>query len=105
MNANPDPLVSLSNRTAELTATSGAHVVRVEGRRRSPSSGVAWSKDLVITTHHALERDEEVEVGLPDGGTAPAAGCALTAVATDDVGAQTTTAPVVLKVEWRMAGV
>ena len=72
MNAISDPLVSLSNRTAELTAAAGAQVLRVEGRRRSPSSGVAWSNDLVVTTHHALERDEEVEVGLPDGGTAPA---------------------------------
>lgn len=72
MNANTDPLVALSIRAAELVAAGGAHLLRVEGRRRAPSSGVAWSKDLVVTTHHALERDDEVEVGLPDGGTAPA---------------------------------
>jgi S1-C subfamily serine protease len=72
MNSNADLLVSLSSRTAELAAQAGAHVLRVEGRRRTPSSGIAWSKDLVVTTHHALERDEEVKVGLPDGETAPA---------------------------------
>jgi len=72
MHTNADPLVSFSSRTAEAVAAAAGHVLRVEGRRRSPASGVAWAKDLVVTTHHALERDEEVEVGLPDGATATA---------------------------------
>jgi S1-C subfamily serine protease len=70
---NEEPLLALSRRTAEIVALAAPHVVRVEGRRRSPASGVAWSADLVITTHHALESDgEEVEVGLADGATATA---------------------------------
>jgi S1-C subfamily serine protease len=70
-----DPLVAQSRRTAELVSRAAAHVVRVEGGRRSPASGVAVAPDLVVTTHHALERaadGEELELGLPDGSTAPA---------------------------------
>jgi len=70
---NEDALLSLSRRTAEVVATAAAHVVRVDGRRRSPSSGTAWSADLVVTTHHGLDGDaEEVEIGLADGATAGA---------------------------------
>jgi S1-C subfamily serine protease len=63
-----DPLAALSRRTAALVAERAPHVVRVEGRRRGPASGVVWSSDgLVVTANHALERDEELEVGLPSG--------------------------------------
>jgi S1-C subfamily serine protease len=68
-----DPLTALSRRTAALVAESAAHVVRVDGRRRGPASGVVWSSDgLVVTAHHVVERDEELEVGLPSGETVPA---------------------------------
>jgi S1-C subfamily serine protease len=57
--------------SSELTATVerlAASVVRVEGRRRSAASGLVWSADgVIVTAHHALERDEEIEVGLPTG--------------------------------------
>jgi S1-C subfamily serine protease len=43
-------------------------VVRVEGRRRMAASGVVLSGDgLVVTAHHVLERDEEIQVGLAGG--------------------------------------
>ena len=68
-----DPLSTLSRRVAQLAAERSPHVVRVDGRHRGPSSGVVWSSDgLVLTTHHALERDEELEIGLPSGETAAA---------------------------------
>lgn len=68
-----DPLSALSRRTAALFAERAHHVVRVEGRRRGPASGVVWSSDgLVVTAHHVLERDEELEVGLPSGETVAA---------------------------------
>jgi S1-C subfamily serine protease len=68
-----DALIALSRRTAALVAERAPHVVRVEGRRRGPASGVVWSADgLVVTAHHALERDEEVEIGLPSGETTTA---------------------------------
>jgi S1-C subfamily serine protease len=65
-----DLFTQLSRRIATLGAEGAAHVVRVEGRRRSPSSGVAWSADgVVVAPHHALPRDEEVGIGLPSGET------------------------------------
>ncbi len=68
-----DPLVALSRRISQLTAERSPHVVRVEGRRRGPASGVVWSADgLVLTAHHVVERDEELEVGLPAGETVAA---------------------------------
>jgi S1-C subfamily serine protease len=68
-----DALTALSRRTAALVSERSPHVARVEGRRRGPASGVVWSADgLVVTAHHVLERDEEVEVGLPSGDTASA---------------------------------
>jgi S1-C subfamily serine protease len=68
-----DPLVALSRRIAQLTAERAQHVVRVDGRRRGPGSGIVWSADgLVLTAHHVVERDEELEVGLPSGETASA---------------------------------
>jgi S1-C subfamily serine protease len=68
-----DLLVTLSDRITTLAAQLAAHVVRVEGRRRGAGSGVVWSEDgLVVTAHHALDRDDEVEVGLPSGDTAVA---------------------------------
>jgi S1-C subfamily serine protease len=58
----------LSNSLAAVVAERGPSVVRVEGRRRGPSSGVVWSSDgVVVTASHVLEWDENVQVGLPDG--------------------------------------
>lgn len=68
-----DPLTALSRRIAALAAEAAPHVVRVDGRRRAPASGVVWSSDgLVLAAHHAVERDEELTVGLPSGETVPA---------------------------------
>ncbi|GAO05460.1 S1C family serine protease [Anaeromyxobacter sp. PSR-1] len=65
---HPDVLAQLSARLAALTASAAAHVVRVEGRRHASASGVVWSADgVIVTAHHALERDEGVTVGLPSG--------------------------------------
>ncbi len=66
-------LTQLSGQLTALTAGAASHVVRVEGRRRFPSSGVVWAGDgVIVTTHHTLERDEDVEVGLPSGETTAA---------------------------------
>jgi S1-C subfamily serine protease len=68
-----DPLVALSGRIAALAAERAPHVVRVDARRRGPASGVVWSSDgLVLTAHHVVERDDELEVGLASGETVAA---------------------------------
>ena len=59
---------ALSEALASIVEKNNASVVRVEARRRVPSSGVVWSADgLVITAQHTIEREEEIEVGFADG--------------------------------------
>jgi S1-C subfamily serine protease len=68
-----DVLVSLSLRLASLVSDRSPHVVRVDGRRRGPAAGIVWSSDgLVVTSSHAVDRDEELEIGLPSGDTVAA---------------------------------
>jgi S1-C subfamily serine protease len=63
-----DVLKNLSSDLADVVQTAGASIVRVEARRRMPASGVVWSADgLIVTTHHVVERDENIKIGLPDG--------------------------------------
>ncbi|MGH7629231.1 MAG: S1C family serine protease [Gemmatimonadales bacterium] len=65
-------LTDLSNDLAAIVEEAGRSVVRVEARRRIPSSGIVWSADAVITASHTVEHEEEIRVGLPDGSTVPA---------------------------------
>jgi S1-C subfamily serine protease len=67
-----DVVSQLSEASASAVEAAGRSVVRVEGRRRGPASGVAWAEDLVVAAHHTVERDEDVTIGLPDGSTAVA---------------------------------
>ncbi|MBI4203368.1 MAG: trypsin-like peptidase domain-containing protein [Chloroflexi bacterium] len=61
-------LTNVSNDLAALVAAVSSGVVRVEGRRRMAASGIVWSADgLIVTTHHVLEQDEGIQVGLADG--------------------------------------
>ena len=63
-------LIDLSNDLAEIVGNAGWAVVRVEGRRRIPASGVLWSPDgLIVTAHHVVERGDKINVGLSDGQT------------------------------------
>lgn len=67
-------LVDLSNQFAEVVKSAGQSVVRVEGRRRIPASGIVWSVDgLIITASHVVARDEGIRVGLADGNSLDAA--------------------------------
>jgi S1-C subfamily serine protease len=60
----------LSDLIAGAAETAGRAVVRVEGRRRGPSSGLAWSADgVIVAAHHNVEWDEDITVGLHDGST------------------------------------
>ena len=43
-------------------------MVRVEGRDRLPATGIIWDAEgLIVTSHHVLERDENIKVGFQDG--------------------------------------
>jgi S1-C subfamily serine protease len=61
-------LSQLSEALAAAVELAGRSVVRVEARRRYPASGMVWSADgVIVTAHHAIEQDDSIEVGLPDG--------------------------------------
>lgn len=63
-----DALQTLSQSLASAVERAGQSVVRVEGRRATPGSGLVWSADgVIVTAEHILERDEEIRVGLSDG--------------------------------------
>jgi len=61
-------LDELSKAFAHNVESAGPSVVRVEGRRRLPASGIVWSKDgVIVTANHVLKRDDRITVGLADG--------------------------------------
>jgi S1-C subfamily serine protease len=63
-------LDSLSRELVAAVAAAAPSLVRVEGRRRGASSGVVWSAEgVIVASHHAIDADEGVPVGLEDGRT------------------------------------
>src|SRR3712207_7275456 len=62
-------LAALSDGMAEAGEKIATSVVRVQGRRRRPASGVVYAPDMVLTASHALEREEDLTVGTSDGRT------------------------------------
>src|SRR4051794_1834558 len=67
--AETSVLGRLSNDLASAVETAGAFTVTVSARRRMPATGVIWSNDLIVTSNHVVERDDDIKVGLPDGRT------------------------------------
>ena len=60
--------MELSAAAAAAVESAGPAVVRVEARRRGPSSGIAWSPEgVIVAAHHNVEWDEDVTIGLHDG--------------------------------------
>ncbi len=69
-----DTLSDLSSSLASAVTAAGAGVARVDARQRMPASGAVWSADgVIVTSHHVVERDENIQVGVPDGDAVPAA--------------------------------
>ncbi len=63
----------ISNGMAAAVKTASASVVRVEGRRRLPASGIVWSSaGLIVTASHVVRHHEGLVVGLADGRTVEA---------------------------------
>jgi S1-C subfamily serine protease len=66
-------LIDLSNALARETDRAAANIVAVHTEARGSSSGVVWRAGVIVTAEHALRRDEEIQVTLPDGRVASAA--------------------------------
>jgi S1-C subfamily serine protease len=65
-------LKDFSDATAALVRDVARCVVAVNGRDRGGASGIIVKPGIVVTAEEALERDEEVEVILPNGQAAKA---------------------------------
>jgi S1-C subfamily serine protease len=66
-------LIELSNALAQVTERVAASVAAIHTEARGSSSGVVWRDGVIVTAEHALRRDEEIQVTLPDGRVVPAA--------------------------------
>jgi len=65
--------LDLSELLASIVEKTGGSVVQVSARRGIGSSGVVWSADgVVVAADHNIQREEDITLGLPDGGTVPA---------------------------------
>jgi S1-C subfamily serine protease len=60
-------LVALSNALAQATERAAANTVAVHTESRGSSSGVVWRTGVIVTAEHALRRDEDIHITLPDG--------------------------------------
>src|SRR3712207_3719281 len=67
-----DLLAALSDGMADAVERAGKSVVRVNGGRRRPGSGVVYAQNAVLTASHVLEREEDLSVVTVDGRTLPA---------------------------------
>lgn len=68
-----DTIKSFSDGLAAAVTTAGASILRMETRRRLSATGIAWSADgVVVTANHVVERDDNLNLGLPDGQTVAA---------------------------------
>jgi serine protease DegQ len=65
-------LVELSNALASATEQAAANVVAVHSESRGSASGVIWRSGVIVTSEHALRRDEDIRVTLADGRVAQA---------------------------------
>lgn len=65
-------LMELSNAMADAAEKASASTLQVDARRRMPASGIAFAKDLILTAHHVIERDESIVVRMTGGIEVPA---------------------------------
>lgn len=66
-------LAELSEALSRTVESAGPGVVRVEGRRRLPATGIVWADEgIIITASHVVKKENKIRVGLPDGQTVDA---------------------------------
>lgn len=65
-------LASLSGALAGLVEENAGRVVAVHGRQQGTASGIVLRPGVAVTAEETLERDDELELTLPNGATVPA---------------------------------
>jgi S1-C subfamily serine protease len=66
--SSSNPLTAISDAMAEAVARAGSATVLVSARRRFPASGIIYAPDLILTADHVVEREDDINVSMPDGG-------------------------------------
>lgn len=57
----------LSDAMASAAELAGKYTVLVDARRRFPASGIAFANDMILTSDHVVEREEDIKILLGDG--------------------------------------
>jgi S1-C subfamily serine protease len=65
-------LIELSDALVQATDRAATNTVAVHAEARGSSSGVIWRSGIIVTSEHALRRDDEIHVTLADGRVVPA---------------------------------
>jgi S1-C subfamily serine protease len=58
-------LLDFSRELEGLVGRLGPSIVRVDGRRGRPATGIIWADNLVLTADHVIEEDEGILVSGP----------------------------------------
>lgn len=67
-------LQSYSDQMAAAVEKAGRSTVSVDARNHVPGSGIVWSADgEILTADHIVQRDDNINITLPDGSTHTAA--------------------------------
>jgi S1-C subfamily serine protease len=66
-------LSNFSASLADLVEQAGQSAVAIEARHRIGSSGFLWKPGVIVTSEHAIRRDDDIPVILPSGNRASAA--------------------------------
>jgi serine protease Do len=66
-------LINFSTNLADLVEQAGQSAVAIEARHRIGSSGFLWKSGVIVTSEHAIRRDDDIPVILPNGNRATAA--------------------------------
>ncbi len=74
--SQPTALSSFSDQLADAVATASKSIVTVAARPRQSATGVLWRAEdgqvVILTADHVVEREDEINVTLPDGRAAKA---------------------------------
>jgi len=68
-----EALQNLSDALAQTVTAASPSIVRVEARPRLSATGIVWAADgVIVTAHHTVQKEDNIQVGLPDGQTVAA---------------------------------
>src|SRR5262245_7004892 len=64
--------LALSQEFANVIEEVSGSIVAVHGGGRLTASGIQWRQGLIVTASHAIRRDEQLSITLPDQNSAAA---------------------------------